>query len=211
MAAMHPLASFARLGLSARRALHAAAFAALAAVAACSTPSPIESYPDITFGHRPPIRLDVGRVVVENRYQPPLAAPHVEHLAPVQPATALSRWANDRLVGAGREGMALMRIESAKIVEVPLAVRGGLGGVLRDDQARRFDLELKASVEAIDLTGRTTAIADVVITRSRTLNEAASLRERDRVLFEMTEQAMQVFDEQMERQIRQHLTGVLLL
>ena len=177
---------------------------------ACATPSPVESYPDITFGHRPPIRLNVGRVAVENRYQPPLAAPNVEHLAPAQPATAMARWATDRLIAAGREGMAVLRVETAQIVETPLAVRSGFGGALRDEQSKRFDLRLKASIESVDLTGRVTALAEVETTRSRTLNEAASLRERDRVLFEMTEQALQTFDEQMERQIRQHLTGVLL-
>jgi hypothetical protein len=207
---MHHPAYIVRMRSLARAAFHLVALAAVFAVMACSTQSPIESYPDITFGHRAPIQLDVGRVVVENRYQPPLSSPNLEHLAPVQPATAMSRWANDRMVAAGREGMAVLRIETARIVEVPLGVRGGIGGVMRDEQSRRFDLELKASVEAIDLTGRATAIAEVEVVRSRTLNEAASLRERDRVLFELTEQAMQMFDEQMERQIRQHLTGVLL-
>ena len=210
MATMHHPAYIVRMRYFARAAFHVVALASVLAIASCSTPSPIESYPDITFGHRTPIRLDVGRVVVENRYQPPLAAPNLEHVAPVQPATAMSRWATDRMIAAGREGMAVLRIETARIVEVPLSVRSGISGAVRDEQSRRFDLELKASVESIDLTGRSTAIAEVQIVRSRTLNEASSLRDRDRVLFELTEQAMKMFDEQMERQIRQHLTGVLL-
>ncbi len=178
--------------------------------AACETPSPVESYPDITFAHLAPLRFAVSDIRIDPQFSAPTAAPHAEYLAPVQPLRAMEGWAKDRLAAAGTNGEITFRILDASIVEAPLTTEQGFKGFFKKEQARRYELSLKSEIEARDSSGRARAIADVEVKGSQTVPEGASLRERDGVLFTLVERAMKTFDAEMERQIRAHLAEFLL-
>ena len=96
------------LGANGRRGRRASALLGLVlglvALAGCETPPPESRFPEMTFAHLGPIRLDVAEIEVIETYRSPLAPPNVEHLAPTRPAEAVRRWAADRLRAEGRGG-----------------------------------------------------------------------------------------------------------
>ena len=71
------------------------------ALSGCTTPPPVRNLDTISYSERPPIRLDVREIEIQRAYQPPNAAPNVDHLFPVPPAAGAQLWAADRLKAAG--------------------------------------------------------------------------------------------------------------
>ncbi len=98
--------------------------------------------PRIAFAQVAPIKLDVREIEVERAYQPPHAAPNVEHLFAVPPAAAATLWAVDRLVAVGPLGRARFIVREASVVEIPLEQSGGLTGAFTTEQSERYDARL---------------------------------------------------------------------
>jgi len=71
--------------LLSRLPLIALAGAVAAALAACETPPPRPTFPELTWTHLQPFSLDVAEIEITSDYAPPLAPPHVEHLFPTPP------------------------------------------------------------------------------------------------------------------------------
>ena len=91
-----------------RTALLAGALALITMLAACTTtPEPTE-FPQVGIDATP-IRLHVGAIEIERAYQPPNAAPNVDHRFPVRPLDAAVQWAETRLVAAGHRVSAIKR------------------------------------------------------------------------------------------------------
>lgn len=192
-----------------RRAPAVLAFAFAALVAACQSP-PAPGWPEITFAHRTPIRLDVARVEVVQTYRPPQAAPNVEHLFPITPAAVLRRWAKERLKAAGTSRTARVTIVNAAVIETKLPTHKGLQGLFYSDQAQRYDATLEVRIDILDDGGRALGHVRTVAERSRTVTEGISLNERSRVWFELTEAVVRDFDTEMERTIRRYLADFVL-
>ena len=57
-------------------------------LAACEAPVSIQKLPELTYGHLPPLKLNVAKIEVVAQYQPPLREPNVEHLFPTPPLKA---------------------------------------------------------------------------------------------------------------------------
>lgn len=189
-----------------RRALGAGAIG-LALIGGCAGPEPQRLAP-LSFAERGSIRLDVARLETETTYVAPLAPPHVEHLAPVLPESALKRWAADRLQVAGiGSRTARFVITEASIVETRLPRTPGLAGAVTVDQGSRFELRIAAALEIQGgaTGGRQSAGASATVTRTRTLREDATLNERDRALYDLVRLAMADFDAEMDRQLRRQL------
>src|SRR3546814_2994630 len=64
--------------------------------------------------------------LVIDAYRSPGTAPNVEHLFPSPPATAMARWASDRLEAVGTNGSAIFTILRADVVEVLLERTTGI-------------------------------------------------------------------------------------
>lgn len=175
---------------------------AVFALAACETPSPAVTFPEITFQHKPPITLDVRQVSFEQVYRPPSRPPNVDHLFPVRPAAAAMRWGRDRLRAAGSTGRARYVVREASVVEVPLKVEGGLKGMLTVDQSERYDARLVVDVHLNSDERRSLGTITVEVVRSRTTAEDLSLYEREKVWFDMTEALMRDFDAELEKAIK---------
>jgi len=174
----------------------------LAVLAACTTPPPQNAFPDITFAHETPIRLDVREVSVEQAYKAPLTPPNVEHLFPVRPDKAAARWAHDRLVAAGSTRWARYIVREASVVETSLDQSKGLTGMLTTEQSERYDARIVVEMQIIADDGRVEGSLTAKAERSRSVPEDISLNERERVWFKMTEDLMKELDAQLEQTIK---------
>ena len=175
------------------------------AVAGCASDVQPPRYPDITFSHLPPIRLDVAEIVYSPRYQPPLDAPNVGQDFPVPPVKAAEQWIRDRLVAVGTQGQARVTIRRATATETKLKVTEGLKGAFTTDQAWRYDANLDVVIDAVNPNRGLKAQATTIAHQSETVPEDASLSEREDVWFAMTEKLMRSFNKTFEAEIRKNL------
>ncbi|MDZ7713687.1 MAG: hypothetical protein U5L06_11500 [Rhodovibrio sp.] len=181
---------------------------ALPLLAACTTPPDAPKFADITFEHRPDIEMDVADIVVEQAYQAPMQAPNVDHLFPVQPARALMAWGQDRLVAMGDDGLATYTVTDASAVVEDLGTDQSLSDYFTTEQAERYTLKMavRLSVEHPDGTGSIRVTGE----RATTVPEGASVFDRERVWYEMTEKLMADMDEELETTLRQELGRYVL-
>ena len=182
------------------------------ALAACaSAPPPRPVFPELTFGHLGALTFDAGGVEVVNEYVPPLRRPNVEHEMPLAPATAATRWANDRIKAGGRPGRTVrVIIRNAAVREADLPKSSGLKGLFTTEQAARFDAEIEVVVELRSARGFRDAFASAGARRSVTISEGATLNDRDRIWFGLVEELMAELNRELEKNIRQYMGAYLL-
>lgn len=198
--------------LVSRRAFLGAPIALAALAAGCNTtPPPAPRFPQITFRHLSPLRLDVADISIQQTYQPPATPPNVEHRFPVPPGEAALQWARDRLVAAGTAGRAEYIVREASVVEVPLEPSGGLKGLMTKEQSERYDALLVVDVILYDSLGGRAGSATVKVSRGRSVPEDATLNERDQVWFSMTEAMMAELDAQLEKTIKSVFNQYVIL
>src|SRR5512139_252291 len=131
----------------------AAAFLALAvllplALTGCDTPPERQRFPEITFQHLAPIRLDVAQIEIASDYR---SADHPDDNAadyPEAPEKLAADWARDRLKAAGERGQATYTVLEARAVRVPLPRSSGINAALKTEQSDRFDLSITVRIEA---------------------------------------------------------------
>jgi len=181
----------------------------LLAAAGCETAVGPRSFPEQTFRHLPPISLDVAKIEIVLFFEPPLKAPHVEHEMPVPPHKAIKRWVVDRIRTVGISGQAVLTVRDASVVEKRLEPLGGIRGTFTKEQAERYDARVEVEISAIGGRGLRSAKAMTTSSRSRTVPEDATLRQRQVLWYELTERVMQDFDRTFEAQIRKHLAAFL--
>ncbi|MBK1695927.1 hypothetical protein [Rhodovibrio salinarum] len=181
---------------------------ALPLLAACTTPPEAPQFADITFEHRPDIEMDVGDIVVQQEYQAPMESPNVDHLFPVQPAKALMSWGQDRLVAMGDDGVATYTVTDASAVVEDLGTDQSLSDYFTTEQAERYTLKMavRLSVDHPDGTGSIRVTGQ----RATTVPEGASVFERERTWYELTEKLMADMDEELEVTLREELGRYVL-
>lgn len=178
-------------------------------LAACASSEPGPQLPDMTFENLQPLDIAAGKLQIKDDYHPPLQSPHVESEAPVSPATALRRWAKQRLHPAGGPGTLEFTITDASLTETPLKTEGGIVGAFKNQQAYRYKAVAEAKVELVGAPGTTRVISTARAERSTTVSEDATLNDRDRALYDLVEKLMRDFNGEMEQSIRQYFTGYL--
>ncbi len=179
-------------------------------LAACETPVVTQTLPELTYGHLSQFTLDVADIAVAAKYLPPMKAPNVDHLFPTPPGKALRRWAADRLTAGGRRGSARFVIIDARVTETALKVDKSFTGAFTKQQTRRYDATVEVSLEVLDDRGFRKGFANARVMRSRTLGEDASINDRDRMWFDLIEALMRDFNAELEKNIRQYLSGYLM-
>ncbi len=173
---------------------------------ACETPDPAPLYPDITFGHLAPIRLDVGAVDFSQTYVPPGKTPNVEHLFPRRLSVVAARWADERLEAVGAiSRIARVTLVNASVIGIALDTTSGIKGVFTIDQAARYDATVEILIEIVNSRGMVEGRANAVARRSRTAPENITLNDRDQLWFELTEAVMGDIDRELEATIRKYL------
>jgi len=178
----------------------------LLGLTACAS-QPLQTLPELTFSHLPPVKLAVSRVDTVNNYAPPAGKPHVEHQVPVAPSTAVMRWGRERLQAAGARGLGKLTVVEASMVEDPLPVKKGVKGAFTKEQSERYTATIEAIIELQGANAAERGHATARVTRSTTVREDASLHDRERVQFELVEALMVQFDAEMEKNIRAHLAN----
>lgn len=175
------------------------------ALAACGQGPAPKPAPSLSFSDKAAIHLDVAQLEIVPEYVSPGRSPNIEHLMAVSPEAGTVRWVQERLKPMGRTGTARVIIKDAKVVEVPLQVEQGFGGMFKKQQSERYDGSLDVMVQILD--ERHLPIADVVAraTRTRSVPEGVSLNERDQVLFDITESLVRDVDSQMDGLVRSYM------
>lgn len=179
---------------------------------ACQAPPPPRpTYPPIAFQDRAPIRLDVGEISVERAYQPPAAAPNVDHLFPVSLIDSALRWPAERLVAAGAGGFrAEFVVHDASATETLLKRATGLTAIVTKEQAERYDARLAVELRIVDSMGRVVGKAEAEAMRRRSVAEDITINDRDRVWYEMTKDLVAEVDRQLDKTVRTVLQPYVL-
>ena len=183
----------------------------LGALAACETAAPKTPAPQLSYTDLPSIRLDVTKIEIVDEYLPPLKAPNVEHEFPISPSEAVERWARDRLVAGGRDRVARFIIRYAAVTEAALKKKTGLTGLLTTDQSERYDGRVAVTLEIRSDRGFREAFADATSEHSRTVPGDASVNQREKIFFEITERLVRELNAEIERQIAAHLSPFRIL
>ncbi len=179
-------------------------------LAACETPVVTQTLPELTYGHLSTFTLDVADIAVTAKYVPPMQAPNVDHLFPTPPGKALRRWAADRVRAGGRRGRARFVILDAAVTETALKLDKSFTGAFTKQQSERYDATVEVSLEILDDKGFRKGFANARVMRSRTLGEDATINDRERMWFDLTDALMRDFNAELEKNIRQYLGGYLL-
>ena len=172
------------------------------ALSACELHPPESDFPELTYGHLEPLRLDVAAIEVEQAYQPSSDPPNVELLFPVRPGDAAANWARDRLQAAGTARRLRFIVREASVTETALETQGGLTGAMTTEQSERYDAKLAVEIEIIDNTGRKEARASARVMRSITVAEDATLHEREATWYGLTQKLMNDLNKQLEDTLR---------
>jgi hypothetical protein len=176
---------------------------------ACAASSTAPSFPELRFTAEPPFRLDVERIVIEDRYRAPLQPPNVEYDFPVPLPVAARQWAEDRFQAAGRAGLARIIIEDASATLVPLVTDKGLVGRFTKQQAEGLLGRIAVRIEVTGRAPEPGGSADGHASASHTLPEGTTPDDRQRVYYEFTRELTQKFDREMSRTIRERLRPLL--
>jgi hypothetical protein len=128
-----------------RAAVGAAALVLL--LAGCGSREPLRFEP-LRYDYLTKIKLNVGRVDIDDTWTPRGADRHLEFLAPTPPLDALRHMADDRLVPGGTTGGARFVIDEASIVRQRDAYRAILTvhlDILNDNGERLRGIEAHAT------------------------------------------------------------------
>ncbi len=174
-------------------------------LASCVTSAPSEKFSELSYGHLGELSLNVETLKIASDFKPSMGGDNVEHLFPTPPEKALWKWAADRLRAQGSAAQARFVIIDASVIETRLEVEGGITGAFTKEQAVRYSGALEAVLEIVDAKGGRKGFASARVSRSKTLEEGATLNEKERLWFELTEALMSDFNREFEKNIRKFL------
>lgn len=157
-----------------------------------------------------PLNVNVAEIKIIDSYQPPMRRPNVEQDFPVSPANAVRKWVNSRLRASGSKGLLEVVIEDASVKETSLPKTKGVKGIFTDDQDARYDAKLAATFRLFNGTDALSAASgNVNVTRSRTINETASVNQREAMYHNMTSEMLVDFDNEANARLRQYFSTYL--
>jgi hypothetical protein len=174
------------------------------ALVACNTPPERQAFPEITFQHLQPFRLDVARVQIVDGYQPDPGA-DIDNQFPEAPAAVARQWAEDRLIAVGQQGEAIYTITLAKATQTSLQRSQGMSAMTHKDQSDRYDLAITVNLEV--RSGGKSGAVTAKAARSQTVREDMTLNQREGVLFNLLDVTMKDLNAQMEKLIPHYLGG----
>lgn len=164
----------------------------------------------LSFTAKGPINVNVGEVKVITNYKSPFARPNVEHEFPTPPEAAIKQWVKDRVYAVGTQGVLEVTIDDASVKEVKLPKTKGLKGLVTNDQDARYDATIKVTVRLYDgVNAMSAAQADVIINRSKSITEKATIEDRERLYDGMTRDMMDTFDTQMNQRFKAYFANYL--
>ena len=158
----------------------------------CGDDAPAASYPPPSYDYLTTLKLNVGRIEVDDSWAPRGAARHVEYLAPVTPREALRRMAEDRLVAGGTVGRAVFVIEDASIIQGP----------------RNYEASLAVRLDVADDAGNRVAQATARVVQVRPIRGESERAVRDD-LYGFVRDLMSEMNVEFEFQVRRAMRDAL--
>lgn len=157
-------------------------------------------------------QMSVNEIRVINHYQSPMKRPNVEQEFPVTPSAAVGTWVSKRLRAnpGSNLGVLEVTIHDASVVEQALPKTEGFKGLITDDQDARFTAKLVVSFKHYPAgSSAANATGDVTVSRSRTINERATVSERAAIFHQMTNALMTDFDREANTRLRQYFAAYI--
>jgi hypothetical protein len=186
------------------------AFIMLLAVAACQNAPQSYTLSPVTFAREQVIRVNVAKINVIDETSATKTSANIEQKMSMPPADALRIWAKERLQAVGQSGSLEITLSDASIKEVSLPVREGFQGFISDEQNMRYDGSLKATLRLYDgQNAMSRAEGDVSIMRSHTINEKATIADREKLWHDMATDMALSFDKEAELRLRQYFSPYL--
>lgn len=178
---------------------------ALTLLVACqSAPEPYQPAA-LNFAGNGQIGINVAEVRFVEAYRSPGAHPNVEQEFPTAPAAAVKQWIKQRIFAYGGSGVLEITLDDASVKEVLLPKTKGFMGLVTDDQEARYDASLRVTMRLYDgVSSMSAANGDVIVTRSRSINERATIEDRKRLYDRMTRDLMSDFDDGMQTRLKQY-------
>ncbi len=157
-----------------------------------------------------PWRINVAEIRVVEAYHPTLRKPNIEHEFPITPATAVKKWVTSRMLATGTRGIMEITIRDASVTETALAKTKDIKGFFTDQQDARYDAKIVVTMRVFSsVQGVSDAVGDVEVTRTRSINEKATVFERSRIYHQMTRDIMADFDRESQKRLRQYFSTYL--
>jgi hypothetical protein len=157
------------------------------------------------------VGLTVKYLDVVNSYVAPEREPHVEHMMPFRLCDYATEWAHHRLKPQGKKGFAIVTIEQASIVQVPLSKQKmSWMGSLNRCESDRFDAELALRIDFMDYKGFPNGVAFAKVRRSQTILENTPIDERQNVLQKLSVQIIDALDEELEKNLRHNAPKLII-
>lgn len=179
-------------------------------LAACQEAPKAYTPTDFNFSKSTPLSVNVAEIKVIESYQAPIQRPNVEHEFPTPPAVALKQWANQRLRATGSQGVLEVSIDDASVREVLLPKTKGFKGLITNDQDARYDANIRVSMRLYNGTDPiSVASGDVIVTRSKSIDEKATVEDHERLYDGMTRDMLNAFDMQATQRLRQYFSAYL--
>jgi hypothetical protein len=164
----------------------------------------------ISFSQQAPIRIDVARVNIIEDYKPTFKRPNVEHEFATSPMQAVRTWANERIQPVGQNGSLEVIIKEASVREVELPKSDGFRGFVTDDQSERYDAVLEVTLRLYDgVNPLARHEGSVTVTRSKSINEKATIADRELLWHNMVRDMMATYDKEAELRLRRYFVNYL--
>ena len=160
-----------------------------------------------------PMTANVHEVRITSEYQPTMRTPYVEQDFPVAPAIAVKKWVSQRLEpnpAISANSILEVVITDASVKETRLPKTKGVKGVFTDDQDARYDARIAVTFRVFSGDqAMSSATGDVIVTRSRTINERATVYEREAIYHTMLRDMMIQFDSEAKSRLHQYFQPFL--
>ena len=183
-----------------------AALTASLFLSACATPAPLPVQ-NISFTNYPAINIDVASIEVVEEYKSPLRTPNVEHLMPYSPAAAMKIWSKDRLKATGSAKLLQVAIIDAPVTVTDLPKTQGINGLFTNDQDKRYDARLEVELRIYGDSALSEASTNVVVTRSITIAENASVNVRKAAYNQLIFDLMKMLNEKLEKNMQEYMNN----
>ncbi len=156
-----------------------------------------------------PIRMNVAEIRLIENYQAPMVPPSVDHIFPTPPASAIKQWVKQRMQAVGTQNVLEISIDDASAKEVLLDPNtDGVRGIFTYNQEARYDANIRITLRLFDgVNALPLATGDVLVSRSRTISEKASVNDHLRLYDGMTQDMMYSVDSLMIERLNQYFAA----
>ena len=143
-------------------------------LAACQTGVSLEKDFVVARDTAQPLAINARRLEVVDNWLMPLSAPYVEHELSPTPAQSVIEWATDNLIVSGGSGELILNISEASVKQEALSPEEGFLNSLKDNQASRIRVTIKAELLWIQPIGNFQGTAQLAAKTTQTLPESAT-------------------------------------